>query len=194
MITLDDEMYTMLKRSVVRAYQQLGFLRIPVDPVELMTSGQSPNRRQAQRRFRDIGRHHQQKRQGNPLQDPQAKGYVIPMEATLFHDFDNVTSYYGNVPNRPMHPNEHVEVYTMHESDRDPLDEDFTDAINRVCGTTLGYGDVDFFDARQCHLLAGWLEARLEQPITPRLEEIYRRFDDFARRAVKYDTGLVIEL
>ncbi|PLS30251.1 hypothetical protein Uis1B_1921 [Bifidobacterium margollesii] len=116
------------------------------------------------------------------------------MEATLFHDFEHVTSYYGNVPERPMQPDGHIEIYKMHESDRDPLDEDFTDAINRVCDTTLGYGDVDFFDARQCRLLAGWLEARLEQPITPRLAEIYRKLDDFARRAVEYNTGVVIEL
>lgn len=116
------------------------------------------------------------------------------MEAALFHDFDNVTSYYGNIPSRPMQSDEHVELYRMRESDRDPMDEDFTDPVNRVCGTTLGYGDVDFLDPRQCRLLAAWLKTRLTQPITPRLAEIYRHLLDYAQRATQYNTGIVIEL
>ncbi|PJM73707.1 hypothetical protein CS006_00475 [Bifidobacterium primatium] len=116
------------------------------------------------------------------------------MMAVLFHDLDNIESYYGNIPNGPYGPKTHSEVYRMHESDRDPMDEDFTDPVNAICGSTLGYGDVDFFDARQCRLLAAWLETRLTQPIDPRLAEIYRRLDDYARRAVQYGTGVVIEL
>lgn len=38
MIRFDDYMYTTLKWNVVRAFQQLGFIRIPVDPIELMAS------------------------------------------------------------------------------------------------------------------------------------------------------------
>lgn len=38
MITIDDPMYVTLKWSVVDAYRKLGFIRIPVDPVELMAS------------------------------------------------------------------------------------------------------------------------------------------------------------
>ncbi|KAA8819807.1 hypothetical protein CSQ85_03665 [Bifidobacterium rousetti] len=116
------------------------------------------------------------------------------MQAVLFHDFDSIPSYYGNVPNGPYGPGFHSEVYRMRESDRDPMDEDFTDEVNRLCDTTLGYGDVDFFDPEQCRLLAGWLEARLTQPITPRLADIYRHLLDYARRAVQYNTGIVIEL
>lgn len=116
------------------------------------------------------------------------------MQAVLFHDFNKVPSYYGNVPNGPYDPMHHVELYRMRESDRDPMDEDFTDPVNEVCGTTLGYGDVDFLNPTQCRLLTGWLEARLTRPITPRLATIYRHLLDYAQRAIQYNTGIVIEL
>nr|WP_258185445.1 ImmA/IrrE family metallo-endopeptidase [Bifidobacterium sp. UTCIF-39] len=38
MIKLDDQMYCELKQNVVKAYRQLGFIRIPVDPLELLAS------------------------------------------------------------------------------------------------------------------------------------------------------------
>ena len=116
------------------------------------------------------------------------------MQAVLFHDFDLISSYYGKIPGGPYGSDHHSEVYRMLESDRDPLDEDFTDDVNRVCDTMLGYGDIDFFDTKQCKLLAGWPEARLMRPISPRLATIYRKLDEFARRAVAYGTGMVIEL
>lgn len=116
------------------------------------------------------------------------------MQAILFHDFDKVTSYYGPIPQADYGPNSHSEVYEMRAEDRDPLDEDFTDAVNAACGTVLGYGDVDFLIPRQCQLLTEWIADRLQKPITPRLAEIYHHFDDYARRAVEYNTGMIIEL
>ncbi|NMM98695.1 ImmA/IrrE family metallo-endopeptidase [Bifidobacterium olomucense] len=38
MIQIDDPMYTMLKWNVASAFKQLGFIRVPIDPVELMAS------------------------------------------------------------------------------------------------------------------------------------------------------------
>ena len=36
MARFDDEYYTEIKRSIVSAFQQLGFIRVPIDPVEIM--------------------------------------------------------------------------------------------------------------------------------------------------------------
>ena len=116
------------------------------------------------------------------------------MMFALFHDFDGLT-HYGRIPNPPLETTPQVEIFRMtSDADRDLMDDDLVDPINRLCDALLGPYDVDFLNAKQCWLLAGWLEARLEQPIMPRLSEIYRKLDDFARRAVEYNTGVVIEL
>lgn len=109
----------------------------------------------------------------------------------LFHNFDNV-SYCGIIPNVPLESNEQVEIYSFDLALWPLIDKDFVDPVDNLCGTLLGNGGIDFFDVRQCRLLAGWLEARLEQPIEPHLAELYRKLDDFARRAVEYGTGVVV--
>lgn len=116
------------------------------------------------------------------------------MMFALFHNFNDV-EFWHRIPQRMGRPASQVEIFRMTaDSDRYLLDEDFVDPVNTLCASLIGPYDVVFLDARQCRLLAGWLEARLEQPITPRLAEIYRKLDDFARRAVDYNTGVVIEL
>lgn len=117
------------------------------------------------------------------------------MEFALFHNFDNVT-FWHSIPQRVGCPESQVETYPLSfETDVELLDDNLVDPVNQLCDSLLGYGDVDFLDAKQCRLLAGWLEAQLEQrQLTPRLTELYRKLDDFARRAVKYNTGVVIDL
>ena len=116
------------------------------------------------------------------------------MMFALFHNFDNV-EFWHRIPQRIGIPNSQVEIYRMTaDSDRDLLDNDLVDPVNALCGSLLGPYDVDFLDARQCRLLAAWLETRLARPISPRLAVVYRKLDDYARRAVQYDTGVVIEL
>lgn len=114
------------------------------------------------------------------------------MMFALFHNLDNV-GHCGYIPDVPLHSNERVEIYSFDLDLWLLIDKDFIDPVNNLCGTLLDNGDIDFFDARQCRLLAGWLEARLEQPIDSRLADLYRKLADFARRAIEYGTGVVIE-
>ncbi|OZG57316.1 hypothetical protein BTIS_1410 [Bifidobacterium tissieri] len=116
------------------------------------------------------------------------------MMFALFHNFDNV-KFWHRIPQRIGCPPSQVEIFRMTaDADRDLMDADLVDPVNNLCDALLGPYDVDFLDATQCRLLAGWIEARLTQPITPRLAEIYRKLDDYARRAIEYNTGVVIEL
>lgn len=113
---------------------------------------------------------------------------------TLFHDFDGV-SYYGDIPEPPLELTPQVEHYSMELSDEDLLNKDFIDPVDQLCGALLDIGDVDFLNARQCRMLAAWLETRLTQkPLHPRLRAIYTALLDYAHRAITYDTGIVIEL
>lgn len=102
--------------------------------------------------------------------------------------------WYGNIPLSSGVPKRVSEKYQIEPSDVRLLDQDFVDPINDLCGTLLDDGDVDFFDANQCELLAGWLEERIGRLSDCRLAELYRILLEYANQAVSLGTGMVIEL
>ncbi|WP_244609154.1 hypothetical protein [Bifidobacterium moukalabense] len=94
----------------------------------------------------------------------------------------------------PLEQDSRTESYELSEEDKDLLDEDFVIPVNDLCGSLIGPTDVDYLNAEQCKLMLGWLEQRLKEPVNPRLETIYRKLVEFARKAIKLDTGIVFDL
>lgn len=103
-------------------------------------------------------------------------------------------TYYGYVPNVPHKTDETAEVYLLSDEDKLLLNKDFVDGINTICNSLLDDGDVDYFDTTKCALMEKWLSDRLMKPCEPRLAELYTKLMEYAVKAVKIGTGVVIEL
>ncbi len=101
--------------------------------------------------------------------------------------------YYGDIPEAPYESGPNVEVYKFKMEDWPLFRDDFIEPVDKLCDVLLDYGDVDYFNAEKCKLLHGWLTERLEKPIVPRLEELYRKLDEFTLRAIDLNTGVVVE-
>ncbi len=105
----------------------------------------------------------------------------------------NGIAYYGRVPQFFDHPGQ-CETFVLEEADWPLLSADFVDSANELCGTLLDNGDVDYFDACQCELLADWLSTRLDEGCNGRLRFLYEKLQGFAERAISLKTGIVVEL
>ena len=71
---------------------------------------------------------------------------------------------------------------------------DDIDDIDRKCNSLLDYGDVEWFDAKQCKKLLEWINERLKKPIIPRYEKLLCVLKDFCSRAIELNTGVIIDL
>lgn len=113
----------------------------------------------------------------------------------LVKDLSKITDYYGNVPEIYNMPEDSYEEYVPElESDRDLLLEDFCFQINDACGSSLDFGDVDYFDSGQSALLKNWLLERLDRTCPVRLQHLYHVLLDYASRAIALETGVIVEL
>lgn len=101
---------------------------------------------------------------------------------------------YGDIPNVAADAGDAIEMFKLEDGDWDLLDSEFVDAAYHVCHALLDYGDIDYLDARQCALLQGWLDSRLEGSLEPRLRTLYHTLADYTQRAQALGTGVVIEL
>lgn len=115
------------------------------------------------------------------------------MTFELVKDYSGL-EYYGDIPETPSEPDERVEVFQLEEEDWDILNDGFIDPINSLCNTVLDYGDVDFFDSDKCLLMRTWLIEKLKQNLTEREKCLYSVLLDFSERAIRLETGIVIEL
>jgi len=115
------------------------------------------------------------------------------MTLELIKSFEGL-SFYGDIPETFNEPEEKVEKYQLQETDWLFLNKGFVDPINRLCDSTLDYGDVDFFNKDKCILMKSWLKDKLKQELTERERCLYSRLLDYTERAISLDTGIVIEL
>lgn len=117
------------------------------------------------------------------------------MRLTLFLTLERAR-YYGYIPFFEVGDEnpQRIESYELTEEDEDLLDEDFVIPVNDLCGSLIGPTDVDYLNAEQCKLMLGWLEQRLRETVNPRLETIYRKLIEFARKAIELNTGIVFDL
>ena len=102
--------------------------------------------------------------------------------------------YYGYIPETFQAKPGQTESFELTDEDENLLDQDFVDPIDRLCNSLIDPGDVDYLNAEQCKLMLGWLEQRLTEPVTSRLETIYRKLVEFANRAIELNTGIVFNL
>lgn len=116
------------------------------------------------------------------------------MRFTLVLDFTEMTYYGGIIPNTPFPPDPRIEEHHFDEEDRDLLNEFFVDDINQYCGTLLDDGDLDFYDKDKCILLKKWLAEKTPTLSNERLKNLYSKLLEYATKAIKLNTGVVIEL
>ena len=114
------------------------------------------------------------------------------MAIRLFLDLNNL-EYYGYIPEIPANPEGRIEEFKFVENDEEFFEQDI-DEIDSVCNALLDLYDVEFFNAEQCALLSNWIEERINKPIEPRYKEILEVLNNYCKRAVTLNTGVVIEL
>lgn len=116
------------------------------------------------------------------------------MRIDFFKTFEGITEFYGDVPESFGLPTSVVETkYYDLEEYWGSIGNEFTDGINKACGTLLDYGDVDFFDAKRCKMLVNHLRAT-KRPKGSSNQEFYDDLLRFAHKAIKLNTGIVVEL
>lgn len=115
------------------------------------------------------------------------------MRMTLIKDMHGLT-YYGNVPETYGLPASQVEERLYDSTKYWPmLDEHILASLNDACGTLLDLGDVDYLDGRGCAKLLRWVESHARQ-LPPKLASFFDDLSDYACRAIRLGTGVVVEL
>ena len=117
------------------------------------------------------------------------------MDIMLVLTLDGIEKYYGDIPEVGDYPDKYEEA-SFYEDGLDDLylDEHFALPVNELCGSILGYGDVDYLDANKCKKLISWLEENTKKESNAKVVEIYNKLKEFAKRAVDLNTGIIIEM
>ncbi|WP_022750578.1 hypothetical protein [Lachnobacterium bovis] len=87
-----------------------------------------------------------------------------------------------------------VEDYVMEFDEHDWLMDNLVDKINATCDTLLDDGDVDYIPAEKCEKLISLLEDLPDQFVPQKYIKVVSVLKDFATRALKYNTGIAIEM
>lgn len=66
--------------------------------------------------------------------------------------------------------------------------------INSACDTLLDDGDVDYINAEKCKKLIETIDELPSNYIPKEFQEIMAVLIDYAQRAIKYNTGIEIEM
>lgn len=116
------------------------------------------------------------------------------MMFALIKDSTNLDMY-GDIPEVFGATEEVVEVYKGDWDDGVMLCENLLPAVDeRIEGCLLDLSDIDYFDKSKCIILNSILCDKLKEPCSERLHELYTILNDFVKRAINMDTGVVIEL
>ena len=117
------------------------------------------------------------------------------MDIMLVLTLDGIEKYYGDIPEVDDYPDKYEEA-SFYEDGLDDLylDEHFAMPVNELCGSILGYGDVDYLDAKKCKILISWLEENTKKESNAKVVDIYNKLKEFAKRAVDLNTGIIIEM
>lgn len=102
---------------------------------------------------------------------------------------------FGNVPCLPVKLSDEGKRFVGDASDAQLLLDDFVPALDRICPeNVLDYGDVDYFDEKQCAAIREWLEGHMPGLTSFRLRRLYETLYSYVSEAVELHTGVVIEL
>lgn len=116
------------------------------------------------------------------------------MEFALIKDFEGLDMY-GYIPETFGATFEQVEIYKGDWDDGMMLCEKLLPLMYEYMdGVLLDLSDVDYFDKEKCVKLNVILEKQI--PLLPpsRLKELYTVLNDYTKRAIDLNTGVVIEL
>ena len=120
------------------------------------------------------------------------------MTAQLILTLEGIDKYYGDIPEVFGHPNNYEEYTAIDEDDENELDwyldEHFAIPVNELCNSLLGYGDVDYLDAKKCKKIIQWLKENVKRESNAKVKDIYNKLHEFAKRAVDLNTGIIIEM
>lgn len=111
---------------------------------------------------------------------------------------NDLTYTYGRIPNIPLNTNDAAEVLRF-DLPEDLSVEDFcaqfVDPVASLCNAALDYGDIDFLGPSACASLVARVPDRCAGGnLSPWICELYGKLLEYAKRAVKLETGVVIEL
>ena len=111
---------------------------------------------------------------------------------------NDLTYTYGRIPNIPLSTNDAAEVLHF-DLPEDLSVEDFcaqfVDPVASLCNAALDYGDIDLLDLNACASLIAWIpKHQANGNLSPWICELYGKLLEYAKRAVKLETGVVIEL
>ena len=118
------------------------------------------------------------------------------MTVQLVLTFNGVDKYYGDIPEISLYPDK-FEEHQFGDAEKELdwyLDEHFAMPVNELCDSLLGYGDVDYLDAKKCRKLIPWLEENIKKETKTEVIDIYNKLKEFANRAVDLSTGIIIEM
>ena len=115
------------------------------------------------------------------------------MEIYLAKTLDNMKMY-GPTYDLSMEPEDRVETYVFDLTENEWLLDNLVDSINAACGTLLDDGDYDFIPAKECSNLKEVLEEVDLNSVPEKCRLLIDKMLEYADRAIKYNTGMAIEL
>ena len=115
------------------------------------------------------------------------------MEIYLAKTLDNMKMY-GPTYDLSMEPDDRVETYSFDLPENEWLLDNLVDSINAYCDTLLDDGDYDFIPSDECANLIRVLEKVDLKSVPEKCRELVEKMMEFAERAIKYNTGMAIEL
>ncbi len=102
---------------------------------------------------------------------------------------------YGDIPEVFGATEEEAEVYNGDWDDGVMLCENLLPSMDeKIEDCLLDLSDIDYFDKSKCIILNSILYDKLNEPCSERLHELYTILNDFVKRAINMNTGVVIEL
>jgi hypothetical protein len=94
----------------------------------------------------------------------------------------------------PCVDGEHVERYYFEQNVADALEADgFLVEMWGKFDALFDWGDCDFFFPDKCERLIPWLQNRLSKGVNDIIRPVYETMLDYAKKAVKYQTGIYFD-
>lgn len=101
---------------------------------------------------------------------------------------------YGQIYDLSMEPEDRVEVISFGEDENRWFLKSHVDNVNAACGTLLDDGDVDYIGEEGCKILIRYFEDVNTSDIESQYRQVIDSLLDYAKRAIQYHTGIVIEM
>jgi hypothetical protein len=117
------------------------------------------------------------------------------MKIEVLKSLKHVTHHYGDIPLTDNVPSCDFQRITY-----DPIPywpfiyDEFCSKVNLLCDTLLDISDLDYFDIAKCKLLLPWLEEEIRVVTNPLMQVFYKDLIAYTKDAIRYGTGVLVEL